>query len=160
MRRKRQETAKKAKEPNQPAGKAKKGKGEAVEKDVGKGKGHQQQLKALETQLVHEEAKHRRRVARLHRIRELAIGENDTKTIERVEKLIEKEQQRYVRKQQRMQERRQKILPLAPPLGGAGLAEESLSEQTLKASQKGKGKEKAKEQTKSKDKDTEEEAEE
>ena len=91
----------------------------------GKGKGHQQQLKAFEAQMVHEEAKHRRRIARLKRIRELAAEENDTKTVERVAKLLEMELLRYNRKRQRMQEREQKALQLAPPPGEAGLAEKS-----------------------------------
>ncbi len=87
----------------------------------GKGKGHQQQLKSLKTQMVHEEAKHRRRIARLKRIRELAAEENDTKTVERVAKLLEMELLRHNRKRQRMQEREQKALQLA---------EKSLSEET------------------------------
>lgn len=71
----------------------------------GKGKGHQQQLKALKAQMVHEEVKHRRRIARLKRIRELAAKENDTKTVERVIKLLKMELRRHERKRQRMQEK-------------------------------------------------------
>jgi len=99
---------------------------------VTRGKGHQQQLKSLKTQMVHEEAKHRRRIARLKRIRELAAEENDTKTVERVAKLLEMELLRHNRKRQRMQEREQKALQLAPPLREAGLAEKSLSEEAQK----------------------------
>ena len=90
---------------------------------VTRGKGHQQQLKSLKTQMVHEEAKHRRRIARLKRIRELAAEEDDTKTVERAAKLLEMELLRHNRKRQRMQEREQKALQLA---------EKSLSEEAQK----------------------------
>jgi len=76
---------------NQPAGK------------LGKGRDYQQQLDALKTQMVHEEAKHLKRIARLKRIRELAVGE--ASTIARVDKLMQKEQLRYDRKQQHMRVR-------------------------------------------------------
>lgn len=106
---------------------------------VTRGKGHQQQLKSLKTQMVHEEAKHRRRIARLKRIRELAAEENDTKTVERVAKLLEMELLRHNRKRQRMQEREQKALQLA---------EKSLSEEAQRVIKKdtNKKKTKAKEQ--------------
>lgn len=106
---------------------------------VTRGKGHQQQLKSLKTQMVHEEAKHRRRIARLKRIRELAAEENDTKTVERAAKLLEMELLRHNRKRQRMQEREQKALQLA---------EKSLSEEAQKVIKKDtdKKKTKAKEQ--------------
>ena len=132
-----------------------KGKGPSVEKDTGKGKWHQQQLQAVEKQMLHEEAKHLWRVARLKRIRELAEG--DTKTTARVDKLLEKEQKRYDRKRQRMQERKQKILLLA---------EKSLSEEAQEAVKKGADKEKVKPKeqnegkAKGKDEDTGEEADE
>jgi hypothetical protein len=106
---------------------------------VTRGKGHQQQLKSLKTQMVHEEAKHRRRIARLKRIRELAAEENDTKTVERVVKLLEMELLRHNHKRKRMQEREQKALQLA---------EKSLSEEAQKVIKKdtNKKKTKAKEQ--------------
>ncbi len=106
---------------------------------VTRGKGHQQQLKSFKTQMVHEEAKHRRRIARLKRIRELAAEENDTKTVERVAKLLEMELLRHNHKRQRMQEREQKALQLA---------EKSLSEEAQKVIKKdtNKKKTKAKEQ--------------
>ncbi len=106
---------------------------------VTRGKGHQQQLKSLKTQMVHEEAKHRRRIARLNRIRELAAEENDTKTVERVAKLLEMELLRHNRKRQRMQEREQKALQLA---------EKNLSEEAQRVIKKDtdKKKTKAKEQ--------------
>ena len=76
---------------NQPAGK------------LGKDKDYQQRLETLQTQMAHEEAKHLRRIARLKRIRELAVGE--ASTIARVDKLMQKEQLRYDRKQQQMRVR-------------------------------------------------------
>jgi len=93
------------------------------EKAPGRGRFHQQQLKALQTQLVHEQAKHLWRLARLNRIRQLAIETGDTKTAERVDKLLGMENQRFSREQQRMQERNQKVLQLG---------EKSLSQETPK----------------------------
>lgn len=85
-------------------------KGKAKENVTAKGKEHQQQMKALEKQWTHEEAKHRRRVARLNRIRELAAEEGDTKTLERVDQLLQKEQQRYIRMRERMQVKDERVL--------------------------------------------------
>ena len=84
-------------------------KGKAKEHITAKGKEHQQQMKALEKQMVHEEAKHRRRVARLNRIRELAAEEGDTKTLERVDQLLQKEQQHYTRMRERMRVRDERV---------------------------------------------------
>lgn len=111
-----------AQDVNKPSGKFIKGKAErkvkaqSVEKQIGKE--HQQQLKAIQRQMAHEQAKHRRRLARLNRIRELAAKEGLTETVERVDKLLEKEQQRYDRKHQRIQQRRQKVLQLAEKSSG------------------------------------------
>jgi hypothetical protein len=105
-----------------------KGKGQAVEKDTGQGKGHQQQLKAVEEQILHEEIKHSRWQARLKRIRELAAEEGNTKMVERVDKLLENEQQRYDRKGKLMQERKQQILQLG---------QKGLSGQVQEAAEKG-----------------------
>jgi len=109
------------------------------------GKGHQQQLKAVEKQMVHEEAKHRKRIARLKRIQKLAAEEKDTKTAERVAELLEKELQRHNRKRQRIQERKEKVLQLA---------EKSLSEDAEEAIKKDadKRRPKAKEQKRGKGK--------
>jgi len=71
-------------------------------------KKHQQQLSAFKTQALEEEAKHRKRLARLERIRQLAVEENSTEIIERVDKLLEKQQQRYERKRQRIRMRIEK----------------------------------------------------
>lgn len=78
--------------------------------ELAKGKEHRQQLKAFEMQMAKEVAKHRTRQARLKRIRELAAEENDTKTMQRVDKLMNKERQRSGRKLRRIKERQQKAL--------------------------------------------------
>jgi len=71
--------------------------------DKGKGKGREQQAKAFQKQQQHEQAKHMERVARLNRIRELAIKKGDTEMVARVDKLIAKEQEVYGRKQGKTQ---------------------------------------------------------
>jgi hypothetical protein len=81
--------------------------------DIGSGKRHVQQLEAVSKQIVHENAKHRERLAKLNRIRELAQESGDAKTVERVDKLIEKQKERYDVKSERMQTRRKKILEFA-----------------------------------------------
>ena len=106
------------------------GKRKVAEKDTAKLKGreHQQQIKALEKQMLHELAKHRKRAARLQRILALAKEQGSTGTVARVNKLLERERQRYDRKARRMQQRKQKAL---------GIAEKSLSEKSHKAKKKG-----------------------
>jgi len=102
-----------------------------IEKTPGHGQLHQQQLQSLQTQLIHEQAKHNSRLARLNRIRLLAAETADTKTVERVDKLLQMENQRFSREQQLMQERQQKVLQLG---------EKSPIQETLKvAGPKGKG---------------------
>ena len=65
------------------------------------------QAEALKKKIIHEEAKHRRRKARLNRIRQLALEKNATETVQRIDDLLKKEQTRYVNKQQKMRLRRQ-----------------------------------------------------
>ncbi|MHC4220860.1 MAG: hypothetical protein ACYST9_00440, partial [Planctomycetota bacterium] len=101
---------------------------------------------AIKKQFTHEEAKHLQRKARLEQMRELASEEGNTEAVERIDKLISKEQQRYDRKKQTMQERQQKILQLV---------EEDVDEKKGK----GKGKGKSKEKSKDNDKDDDEEVE-
>jgi len=69
----------------------------------GKGKNKQQQKNAFAKQIQHEQAKHLERQARLTRILELATAKNDTKTIDRVKTLIDKEKARYTTRTQRLQ---------------------------------------------------------
>ena len=70
--------------------------------DKAKGKGHEQQAKALQKQQQREQAKHMERVARLNRLRELAVKKGDTEMAARVDKLIAKENEVYGRKQGKM----------------------------------------------------------
>jgi hypothetical protein len=93
-------------------------KGKAKENVTAKGKEHQQQMKALEKQMMHEEAKFLRSIARLKRIRELAAEQGNTKVVERVDKLIAKAQQINSDKHKRMQERKQKVLQLSEGKSG------------------------------------------
>jgi inner centromere protein len=93
-------------------------KGQEAEKLKAAGKEHQQQLKALDEQLAHEQGKHADRVSRLQRMRELAVAEGDTKTVARIDKLAEKEQQRFDGRLKNMEEKRAKILELAESAEG------------------------------------------
>jgi hypothetical protein len=68
-----------------------------------------QQLVEIEKQLQQEQAKYRERLGKLSRIRELAQQQADTATVERVDKLIEKDRQRYEAKIQRMEHRKNAI---------------------------------------------------
>lgn len=81
----------------------KKGQAPTDTSDKGKGKGRDQQAQSLQKQLQHEQAKHMERVARLNRIRELALKKGDTEMVARVDKLIAKENEVYTRKQGKMQ---------------------------------------------------------
>ena len=113
------------------------------------GKGKEQQLAALKKQLTHEEQKHFKRKARLDRIKTLAAEEGKTKTVERVDSLIQKEQQRYDRKLKTMTDREQKILQAADgdladtTPKGKGKADEAKTKGKGDAD-KAKGKDKAK----------------
>jgi hypothetical protein len=98
----------KTKEVKADAEKEMKGRTEKVEKGAdkakdaveghAKGKGHMQQSSARERQLIHEQEKHKSRMARLERIKELAQKDGDAKTLERVDKLIANENERFVSK--------------------------------------------------------------
>ncbi len=112
-------------------------------KEAGKGRDHRQQLEAFKAQMVHEGAKHRRRLVRLKRIRELAVQAGNTKAVERVDKLLRKEYQRYGRKQQRMSTRAARPR-IRGPRG------KSLSEEGVKPIKKGVYKKKAEEEDKNK----------
>jgi len=96
------------------AGEKGKGKGKGRGRSQGKagGRGHRQQLKALEAKVAREEVKHRVRVARLNRIRELAVQEGKGDTVVRVDKLLEKENSRYQHKQQLFKDMKEKVLQI------------------------------------------------
>ena len=73
------------------------------------GQTHHQQLEAMEKQITQEQAKHNNRLARLRRIRQLAQEQGKNETVERIDKLLEKEQKRFDGKQKRFQQRKDKI---------------------------------------------------
>ena len=85
-----------------------KGKGKFKE---GKGKGLEQQLEALRKQIAHEEAKHNRRLARLRRIQQLGVEHGKKDIADKVNELLEKEQNRYSRKQ-RLLEKHERMLSI------------------------------------------------
>jgi len=107
------------------------GKGKDAEKVTARGKEHQQQLRAIEKQLLHEEAKHRERTARLVRIRQLAVEQGKTELVKRVDQLIQKEQKLNGSKGQRMQDMKQKILQFE----NKGLTEETKKDTEIKQGQ-------------------------
>jgi hypothetical protein len=108
-----QARAKAAQDANTPLAKAEKEKGvgrsQTTEMTKAAGREHLQQAVALEKQLAQELEKHQSRVARLNRIKELAEQQQDAKTVDRVEKLLAKEQQRYQHKYERMQQKGEKV---------------------------------------------------
>ena len=83
-------------------------KGKSAE-NITRGKGHQQQIRAFEKQMLHEQAKYLQRKARFNRIRELAMKKGNTDVLERLRTLEEKEQGRYNKKHKRMMERMQQL---------------------------------------------------
>jgi hypothetical protein len=98
-----------------------------------RGKDHAQQLKALEQQLTQIEQKHLERVAKLNRIRELAVKKDAKDVVGRVDKLLQKEQRLHGRKQERMQTRMSKFRRLEEGKSGRGVpGEESLPPETRK----------------------------
>lgn len=83
-------------------------KGKSAE-NIGRGKGHQQQMKAFEVQMLHEEAKYRKRQAQFKRIRILATAKGNLTVLGRLKILEGKEQSRYYIKRIRMRERMQQL---------------------------------------------------
>lgn len=94
-----------------------KGKGEpnggeaerAVRKSLDRDAQSQQALTTIEQQIAQEEAKHRDRLARLTRIRELAEQQGNTEMVAKTDKLLEQENQLYTAKTQRMSHRRNRM---------------------------------------------------
>ncbi len=94
------EKGKAAKQADEGAAKqGKKGQAPSETTDKGKGKGQEKQAQALQKQQQHEQAKHMERVAKLNRLKELAVKKGDTEMAARVDKLIAKENEVYTRKQ-------------------------------------------------------------
>ncbi len=79
------------------------------EKNKAKGRYHKQQQTALQKQLLHEEQKHLKRAVRLERMRALAQIQGDGKKVERIEKLMTRERQRYRQKRERTLGREGKV---------------------------------------------------
>jgi len=79
------------------------------QKPAAAGELHKQQLMEIEQQMKQEQAKYRERLAKLSRIRKLAQQQGDTAIVDRVDKLIEKDRQRYEVKTQRMERRKNAI---------------------------------------------------
>jgi len=69
----------------------------------------QQQLQIFEQKIKQEKEKHLLRIAKLNRIRELALEENRSDIVGRVDRLVKKEQARYSHKQQQMQRRKRAL---------------------------------------------------
>jgi hypothetical protein len=98
-----------------------KGKGEpngqekerSVRKSLDRDAQRQQSLTTIEEQIAQEEAKHRDRLARLTRIRELAQQQGNTELVAKTDKLLEEENQLYAAKTQRMSHRRNRMIEFA-----------------------------------------------
>jgi hypothetical protein len=90
--------------------------------------------------MVHEEAKHQERLALLARIEELAEAEDDTKTMERVQKLRQKESGRYARKRERLEKRKQQALQFGKEKEDTAQGEMKKAKSKLKGQDKGKKK--------------------
>ena len=71
--------------------------------------GQTKSLENIKTQLDKEDKKHLNRLAKLNRIKVLATEGNNTKILDRVNKLIVKEQRRYAGKRQRIQNRQRML---------------------------------------------------
>ena len=78
-----------------------------------KGKEHKQQIAAFEKQLARENAKHLERVARLERIKQLAGEKDNTRMVEKVNQLLEKEQKRHDKKLAKINQRSAKASGLS-----------------------------------------------
>ena len=76
---------------------------------LGRGQDHQQQLRALEKKMIKVEATHRRRVARLKRIRLLAVQADKSEIVKRVDKLLKKERHRYESKLMKTNQKMEKV---------------------------------------------------
>ena len=90
------------------------GKAKRLEDDVkaakgSKSKGKQKKFANLRKQAAKFQAIHDRRVARLSRIRELATEKGDQKTIERVDRLLNKEDEKYAKREQRVERKMQAL---------------------------------------------------
>lgn len=97
-----------------PSGQAQKeikqGKDKSEQPEQALGRAHQMQLRAIEDQLNHEQAKYMERQARLDRIMQLAKEKNNPQLVQKAEELQQKEKERYEKMTQRLSSRRQRTL--------------------------------------------------
>lgn len=99
-----------------------------------------QSLEKLQKQLIQEDEKHLKRLARLNRIKVLATEENNTKTLDRVSKLIAKEQRRYANKRQRVQSHQKMLERLkAAEKRTKGPDKQVLTKEAIEQARKGNG---------------------
>ena len=102
-----------------------------------KGRDHAEQLRQLEQQLAKQQQKHLERMAKLNRIRELATKKDKKDAIERVDKLIQKQQRLHDRRHQRVQMRMSMIKRLEARRSGAEMPDEKrLQPETRKMMEK------------------------
>ena len=80
-----------------------------INEAVARGPQLQQRMTAIEQQITNEEAKHRERIARLGRIRELAQQQGDAEMVSKTDKVLEEEKQRYEMITQRMEQRKERV---------------------------------------------------
>jgi DNA repair exonuclease SbcCD ATPase subunit len=80
-----------------------------LEKPIVEANQSHQRLTTIEQQLSQAEAKHRDRLARLNRIRELAQQQGNTDAAAQADKLLQEEQKRYDMIQARMEHRKNRI---------------------------------------------------
>jgi hypothetical protein len=73
------------------------------------GKEQQKQLEAIKKEMVQEEIKHRTRLAKLERIKELAENDSMTEMVVKADSLLNKEQQRYELKRSNFADRLREI---------------------------------------------------
>ncbi len=121
----------------QGGGQGKKGQTPTDTSDKGKGKGQEKQAQSLQKQQQHEQAKHMERVAKLNRLKELAVKKGDTEMAARVDKLIAKENEVYTRKQGKVQGQPRATTTAGPSDTGAGKGKSVVAEQKGKAGKQG-----------------------
>jgi len=94
------------------------------------GKAHEQQMRAFDKQAQQRTAKHMERLARLNRIRDLAVQKNDQNMIARVDKLIAQENQVFDRKLTKLQGQNREG-GMMPGMQGKDKVDKSAAPQTL-----------------------------
>ena len=111
----REEKAKKSREQIEKMRKAKRAERDKARMPRELGAGTEKDLAAVEKKLNHETTKHSERMAKLHRMRELAQKKGSEDMVNRINRLVLKEGQRHDRKFQRMNAQKRGFMR-----GGAG----------------------------------------